>query len=224
MNIYHASSGKDLQLANSESLVNYLMAVSHFVQRTAMDKLLANGRYEKLYMGHEAYITALAGQTLSPGELAGRLNVTPQACSKVLRELQDLDLVARHSHPTDSRSALLVLTPKGEQLLRDGLSVTRDIYQQFSGITGEARLTRMLAILKKLCGLLDITPYLGPALVSGVQTRDQELILFGETLLRLSKQFHKTLVTTLENKGFRGLKPAFSPIRLPPWKTKGSGV
>jgi DNA-binding MarR family transcriptional regulator len=56
------------------------------------------------------------GQTLTRVELARRLAVTTSGIARQLGPLERIGLVARESHPTDARLALVVLTPRGAEV------------------------------------------------------------------------------------------------------------
>ena len=57
-----------------------------------------------------------AGQRLRRVDLARRLAVTTSGIARQLGPLERIGVVARESHPTDARLALVVLTPRGAEL------------------------------------------------------------------------------------------------------------
>jgi DNA-binding MarR family transcriptional regulator len=65
------------------------------------------------------------GQTLTRVELARRLAVTTSGIARQLGPLERIGLVARESHPTDARLALVVLTPRGAEVAMEA-SVTAE--------------------------------------------------------------------------------------------------
>ena len=53
---------------------------------------------------------------VSNNELAASLNISKQAASKIIKELEAIDLVRSEKSVTDARSAMLYLTDRGIQL------------------------------------------------------------------------------------------------------------
>lgn len=192
--------------------VVHLMVLSHYVQKIAMDKLLASRRYENLNLAFEGYITLLAERDYSPGELAARLGISKQACSKTIGELESLGLLERRKNPADSRSSLLSLTDKGRQLLLDGVQVTNEMYQQFAAAVGEEVLHRTVQILQKLSRELGIEDTHFSALEPVANTPGNRPASLTLLLPGLINHFRETLSASLSEKGFTGLKPSFGEL------------
>ena len=66
------------------------------------------------------------GQTLTRVELARRLAVTTSGIARQLGPLERIGLVARESHPTDARLALVVLTPRGAEVTREASATAEE--------------------------------------------------------------------------------------------------
>lgn len=60
-----------------------------------------------------------AGGRIQRVELAEHLGITASGVARQLQPLERIGVVARESHPTDARLALVVLTEAGEQLVAD---------------------------------------------------------------------------------------------------------
>ncbi len=204
----HASA-RDFQWTITTGLTAHLMALAHFVQKSSMERLSRDNRYGRLSLGFEGFMSLLAVEDLSPGDLARALNISKQACSKTLGELASLGLVARRPNPRDNRSRLLSLTDKGRQLLRDGHRVTTEIQHQLADTVGQDRLLAVVESLDKLCRVLaiDLSPY---------RTLDTLRERPGGTLnlllLKLSNHCYQALIESLGRQGFEGLKPNFSQV------------
>ena len=56
---------------------------------------------------------------LTPSEFADRERVQRPTITRVVAKLEDAELVARAADPTDGRSSLIALTPKGAALLAE---------------------------------------------------------------------------------------------------------
>lgn len=144
------------RLNANQSLPARLLAVTHFVQKQTMDRLLKRRRYGKLSVAHSPYMVLLLERDRSPGELADKLGISKQACSKTVGELEALGLLGRRSNPQDSRSSILSLSAKGLELVDDGVRIANEIQTQMFEFVGEARLERLLEVLSKLCVGMDV--------------------------------------------------------------------
>ena len=203
----------EIPQAGYQGLITHLMVVTHFAQKNTLDKLLASERYEKLSLAYEGYISLLAEGDCSPGELAVRLAVSKQVCSKSIRELEKLDLIERRKNPQDSRSSVLSLSPKGLQLLRDGLEATHEMHQQFAEQLGDDRMDQLTQVLLKLCRQLGIElPSFRTLEQIGHKLSGVEPSQLNAVLAKLNSYFRRTLLQSLVEKGFQGLKSSFGQV------------
>lgn len=192
--------------------IAHLMVVAHFVQKSTMDKLTAGQPCEKWNLAHEGYLSLLADEDHSPGELAERLGIRKQACSKTLKQLEALGLVARRKNPGDSRSSLMSLTDKGLQLRQDSIRASNEIYRHFATDVDAERMQQLVEILAGLRAKLGIelerrgAPEPGPRNACD-RSKSLNLLLPG-----LVSHFRQALMTSLSDKGFEDLKFSFSPI------------
>jgi DNA-binding MarR family transcriptional regulator len=60
-----------------------------------------------------------AGGRMHRGELAEHLGITASGVARQLQPLERIRVVARESHPTDARLAIVVLTEAGDRLATD---------------------------------------------------------------------------------------------------------
>ncbi len=187
----------------------HLMAITHFVQKRTMDRLMESGRYGNLSLGYQGYISVLAERDCAPGELARRLGISKQACSKTLRELEQRGLLARRSNPEDSRSSLISLTEQGLQLLHEGSAVTAEIEHQLAEAVGNERLEHFIRMLETVCRemAIDIPFYEGLKQVGDGGPTRLNVLLFN-----LNDFLYQSLIDSLTNRGFPGLKSSFGQV------------
>jgi DNA-binding MarR family transcriptional regulator len=90
---------------------------------------------------------------LTPSELAHREQVKRPTATRIIGSLEEAGLVARTPDPTDGRSALIALTPKGRDLIKR-LRTRKTAYlaQRIRDLPGEeiATLERAAGILERL--------------------------------------------------------------------------
>ncbi len=213
MNSYSAISFSQARRYNRLSLVGQLMAITHFVQRRTMDELSASQSYQSLSLTYVGYITLLAERNYSPGELATKLGISKQACSKTIGELEKAGFLKRQKNPDDSRSSILSLDKKGLQLVSDGMKCTLKIQQQFANKVGANQLQQLVYDLEQLCrGFnLHIPSYQSLQIVLGKPLQGDPARL-NLLLPNLSSFFYDSMIASLAAKGFEGLKPNFSQV------------
>lgn len=212
MNAFMTAGVGEYSGAFYQGPVVHMLVVTHYVQKTAVDKLSAGQHDRKLNLAYEGYFALLAENDRSPGELAAGLGISKQACSKTIREMEVAGLIARRPNPEDSRSSLLSLTPVGQQRLRDGLEVIRGIYRQFALELGADKLEQLVAVLDRLRDHLGIElsghRNLAPLTATGGDDPARLVLL----LPGISNHLRQALATSLSAMGFAGLKPSFGQV------------
>jgi DNA-binding MarR family transcriptional regulator len=192
-----------------QGLLANLMVVTHFVQKQTMERLTASGRYSRLSLTYVDYITRLAERDHSPGELAARVGISKQACSKVLRELEQLGLIGRRVNPEDSRSSVISLSAAGQQLLRDGIDASNAVQQELTAVIGPRRWQQLVRVLEKLCLRLAIElPVLGDVAGAGGERPSRLNTLLPE----LTAHFRRDLAERMRAQGFSDLRPGVGQI------------
>jgi DNA-binding MarR family transcriptional regulator len=74
----------------------------------------------ELAMLHE--LEQASGQRLRRADLAARLGITPSGLARQLTPLERRGIVARESNPHDARLALVVLTERGAEIVREAVT------------------------------------------------------------------------------------------------------
>ena len=203
----------DFQWHLSPGLTAHLMAVSHYIHRRSMAVLAEEYGHRNLSMTYEGYMTLLAERDMSPGELAEKLGISKQACSKTLRDLEKQQLIIRRPNPADSRSRLISLSPVGMQLLNDGIAVSNRIQHDFASHLATEELQGLSAVLEKLCSALAIAvPDYESLTISSRQAALHKPARLNELLPRLNAYCYRRLILDLAEHGFANLKPGFSQV------------
>ena len=213
MTPYTNSTASKLHAPKDVSFVGQLMAISHFVRKNTMELLTASGRYPRLSLSYVGYLSLLLEQQLSPGELAQKLGISKQSCSKTIGELEKLGLLARHSNPADSRSTILSLSPQGIALLHDGFEASGDVQRQLAELVGTGAVTQLIDILGKLTRGFGIeTPTFRALELANDTPANGRPTQLNQLLSSLSDYFYQHLIDALSEQGFAGLKPNFSQV------------
>ena len=87
--------------------------------------------------------------------LAKRLNVSKQAASKLVLELEARDLVVRTPDPADSRAIVVSYTDTGRSIVEDTVGYFDEIEAQIAAHFGRGKLAKLRKEMKALADFLD---------------------------------------------------------------------
>ncbi len=201
------------QLAQRQSLLTHLLGVTHYIYRRTQDELARSKGYRKLSINYQGFFALLAERDFAPGELAQRMLISKQSCSKALRELEKLGLIERRPNPADGRSTLVSLSGGGRQLLRTGADATVKCLRRFSDCVGEDKLESLTELLEQLCRNLGVEIPYYQTLDSGVEsTFTRGPARLNVFLANLSNFCYEHLVGALAQRGFENLKVNYSQV------------
>lgn len=86
---------------------------AHAAVTSEVQAALLHGGYGDILPGHYKVLRHLGDDGARPAELAAHANVTRQAISKAVDELEQLGLVRRVPDPTDGRGVIVRYTDRG---------------------------------------------------------------------------------------------------------------
>jgi DNA-binding MarR family transcriptional regulator len=113
---------------------------------------LAAAGYHEIQRGHAIVLRHLGEEGARPSEIAARAQVTRQAITKVLDELERLNLVRRESDPDDGRGVIAYYTPYGLTGLRIARARMDELEREFAAKVGMKRWETTRAVLERLFG------------------------------------------------------------------------
>jgi DNA-binding MarR family transcriptional regulator len=133
-----------------------LVLATGVTQRIA--ERMAGAGFDDVRDSHGFVVQGLLAGDTTVTQLAARLEVSPQAVSKTVRELERAGYVDRGPAGDDRRARPLALTARGEQLVdasrRARLAVARDL-ERWLGTRDTAELVRLLQHAAERYGGLD---------------------------------------------------------------------
>lgn len=115
-------------------------------QRTTTDVTLTQG---------SAIATLYKCGPLSPGELAVREGVQPPSMTRVIAALEERGYVERRAHPTDGRQAIVELTERGREYIREDICAREAwLDKRLAELTEDERkrLTEATEIIDRMAG------------------------------------------------------------------------
>ena len=114
--------------------IQILFRNAHSTVDAAVGASLAESGFTELLPWHSAVLRNLGEDGARPSELAARAGVTRQAITKLVGELERLDVVRRDPDPTDGRGVIVRYTDRGlaglEVARRQMLALERSYAEQ----------------------------------------------------------------------------------------------
>jgi homoprotocatechuate degradation regulator HpaR len=92
--------------------------------------------------------------------------------SRILKDLEQRDLIVRRGSDEDMRRGIVAIGPKGRALIENAGQVSETIYSEITGRFGSTRLAALLETLRELEAALTALPPLGETLDLGPQPED----------------------------------------------------
>lgn len=108
--------------------------------------------YPELRPSQEFAMRTIADGANNASELGRRLSISKQAAAKVVALLEERGYVARIDDVADSRRKLLIVTPMGHEVMRQGEAIFEDLRAAWARKIGEPALDRLEQDLQALVG------------------------------------------------------------------------
>lgn len=118
------------------SLAAALLRAADWFNEELLARLEAAG-WPPLSRGHAQVFVNLDDRGTPPAELARRIGITRQSTHALVGHLVDHGLVQLRPHPTDGRSQLVELAPRGRELAAAAASILRDIEHELADRIGQ---------------------------------------------------------------------------------------
>jgi len=120
----------------------------------AMERLAKKG-YKGFKMAYMPVIMNIDLNGTSNNDLALRANVTKQAMSKVIKELQKSGYISSKTDPDDKRSTIFRLTSKGESLIQTAKESVSDLMDEYRKLIGKKNYDGLLMQLVNIIEHMD---------------------------------------------------------------------
>ena len=130
------------------SLAAALLRAADWFNDELLTRLEADG-WPPLSRGHAQVFVNLDDRGTPPAELARRIGITRQSTHALVRHLADHDLVQLRPHPTDGRSQLVELAPRGRELAAAAAAILGDIEQELAQRIGQDAVTSLREALAR---------------------------------------------------------------------------
>lgn len=127
----------------------YLPRLSQYVQLRLMDLTIAQG-HTGLKMSHGQVLTLIGPQGGRMKDMSDINGVSKQAISAVANELSELGYIRRSHDTANRREVRLLLTAKGEALIRDSVRSVSILNEEFARLIGHQQREQLEQYLQAL--------------------------------------------------------------------------
>ncbi len=85
-----------------------------------------------------------------PTHIADRACLLLPSLTRILQKLEIKGFIMRNAHPCDKRRQIVEITPKGQQIIRDNIQITRHLADDLRAKLGPERHETLLDLLNDL--------------------------------------------------------------------------
>jgi DNA-binding MarR family transcriptional regulator len=108
-------------MASSQEFVKVMHAYTEIFMHNSMRNFILFSKESGLSMSQIGALFRIQKSESAVSDLSDELGVTPAAASQMLERLFQQNLVLRSEDPKDRRAKRIVLTEKGQKLLKDAI-------------------------------------------------------------------------------------------------------
>ena len=196
--------GIEVQQKYRENFARHILSISLHQQSEIMSALTLKHGHSKLRINYEPYISIAGENGARLSDIAEILGISRQAANQTANQIEAAGYLQRVSDPSDGRAKLLVTTPRGKALMRQGAAEALKAQNRFAEIAGESNLEQVKSNLIKLnrgLGLL-------------FPDEDESRLMLAALLPRLSDHISNRLQELTMARGHPLLKRSFGQVLM----------
>lgn len=138
-----------------ESTLQLLFKAARLLDEEALGRVAETPRRPKLRRSHTALFPHIALEGTRITELAEKLEISKQAVSQVVDELEELGVVERVPDHQDARAKLVRFTARGRAGLLDGLAILSALEDEYRAKIGASSMRALHDALAKLLAAVE---------------------------------------------------------------------
>lgn len=151
----HATYEKRLQAAKEKTTLEALFRAARLANEYALSRVREqDGKGKNLRASHTSLLPHIDLEGTRISTLAERAQISKQAVSELVEELDEMGVVVRMPDPSDGRAKLVVFTKEGKKSLLDGLQILREIEADLGARIGKRKMILLRRILHEIIPLL----------------------------------------------------------------------
>ncbi|HET7545123.1 MAG TPA: MarR family transcriptional regulator [Polyangiaceae bacterium] len=148
----------ELEARKRESVAQLLFKCARLANERAIAKVNELPLAIRLRTSHTNLFPHLDFDGVRITELARRLDISKQAVSQTIAELELMDVVETIPDPSDGRARLARFTEKGKLAIMQGLGVLRELESEMERSIGKAKFAALHEALLSLEQMLEPRP------------------------------------------------------------------
>ena len=196
------------QFLFAHNLSRHLSSVAREFKRQ-LKLRTSDAGYDGLKLSFSQVLFFLPPSGARLGDLAAINNISKQAISKTVNELESSGYVERVGDDADSRAKKIVLTTKGLQLIADASTHLTAVDREFAVILGEKRFTELKILVSGLFNQLNLVT---PSIVQHTEAIPRGAGNFGLQVSEIADEFHRRIGRISIRKGYGGMKISFGQV------------
>ncbi|HEY2583441.1 MAG TPA: MarR family winged helix-turn-helix transcriptional regulator [Mucilaginibacter sp.] len=114
------------------------------------EKKLCRLSYPGFNYAHLPLFMSIGTSAISNNEVANKLNVSKQASSKIIKELEAINMVKSEKSPSDARAVTLMLTDEGEKYYNYVVSQINLLEEKYKKLVGARNYEIAIDVMLKL--------------------------------------------------------------------------
>ena len=114
------------------------------------EKNLCRFHYPGFNHSHMPLFMTIGEKPISNNEAAAKLNITKQASSKIIKELEAINMVKSERNASDARAVMLKLTPDGEKYFNYVMGQVTQLEEHYKKLVGAKNYETTIEVLLKL--------------------------------------------------------------------------
>jgi DNA-binding MarR family transcriptional regulator len=136
INCFKSRKVASIEIKNPDRIAAKLVYLLRRLTDEWINKRLCCGSHQGFNNAHLPVFMSIGTKGITNNELAEKLNVTKQATSKIIKELETLDMVKSEKSQLDARAATLHLTPEGEKFYHHIVTQIFGLEEQYKKLVG----------------------------------------------------------------------------------------
>jgi DNA-binding MarR family transcriptional regulator len=188
-----------------DNLARHLIGISRDFQSRLRQSLSDECGFGDLRLSFGPLISMIWSEGRPLNELAEALGISSQAASQLANLVEEAGYLERGPNPRDRRSKLLTLTPRGQELVAEGIRIIRESDTEYASLTGKTSYRAFTTALVELFRGLGLQTNGEPALPAHASGSIAVLTLITERIQR-------DLMEATAARGHRGLKMSHGQV------------
>ncbi len=140
----------------NQSFCKLLTDISQDFEQRRLQKCHQRG-HTKIRRSHSSLFSNLGSDAVRLTELAERAGITQQAMGKLVKEMERLGYVRRHTDETDKRAKIIELTELGQQFFADNTEIISEVIAEYSVVLGDQEFRHLERVLHESATSLGLT-------------------------------------------------------------------